>query len=341
MCTKHLDAEINIPMLLAFLATFVAMWRQRKLDKRATAALGIMLLTAIAMTYFSVSHGFNKVGFIARSIQFFYRMVTYVNLSLFVGILFAGVRTYLTRFTGTAQSTLDDNAEIPVTGRGGEEERGGGGNGETAKPARLSSPVFANRTALYAALAVSALALALKLGYTSYFPPFPGHVFASQRSDHELLQLPKEFYGTVDYTMPGMVADVPEKDKSEAVWLIPAQGKQFGMIQPLPIPTHDGWSLTNVQEFVWNKLTLNGTPLAKDQVAAKDNYYAVSDHAGQELGYECTPDPIWELGNRTSVPLFLLWLLGTVVVCIKSRKKPIAHEQQQRDFQTISGGASA
>jgi hypothetical protein len=87
---KHLDTQINFP-LLALLALFLfAIYKKGGFkDKRAMASVATFGALAVLMIWSSTSPGsIDKLGHNFRTIQFAYRLITYINFSLLMGIMF-------------------------------------------------------------------------------------------------------------------------------------------------------------------------------------------------------------------------------------------------------------
>ncbi len=87
--TPHLDSQINSPLLLLFLACLVEVYRRGAIrNKRAVVAVSIFAALTAVMIWASITKGtLDKLGHNFRTIQFAYRMVTYINISMLIGIV--------------------------------------------------------------------------------------------------------------------------------------------------------------------------------------------------------------------------------------------------------------
>jgi hypothetical protein len=89
--TPNLDTQINMPMLLLFLCCLAALAQTKQIGRnRLTISLLAVFATCLFMLYLSVHRGsIDHLGYLARSIQFAYRLVTYINLALTAAVLLA------------------------------------------------------------------------------------------------------------------------------------------------------------------------------------------------------------------------------------------------------------
>lgn len=281
MGTPHLDAEVNVPLLLLLVYLTGSLMGQNRLSFRGRLGVCFMLLMAGLFTWFSVSNGFNKAGYFARSIQFSYRLVTYVNLCLLYGILIACWQ-------------------------------------QTSNVVSIRRQIVDSKLA-YSALAVSGIALAFKLAFTLSLAPISQNFFAAQRSDTELLTLPKSFYGFEGYAMPGLAAPANADEIKSKTALPVAEGKQFGAVGETNLPP-SGLTATNVQVFKWNKLTLDGKPIEQKMLKADKTFYALDANRrpAAKLNYELDPPKWWLFLHQLSFPLFFAWIIATIIMAIKA-----------------------
>ncbi len=86
--TPHLDTQINFPLLLLFiLCTAAAVKRGAIKDKRVWTSIVTFGVLALLMIWSSTTKGtLDKLGHNFRTIQFAYRLVTYINFSLLFGV---------------------------------------------------------------------------------------------------------------------------------------------------------------------------------------------------------------------------------------------------------------
>ncbi|HEY9676788.1 MAG TPA: hypothetical protein V6C76_02215 [Drouetiella sp.] len=87
---KHLDMQINMPLFLLLLVCLFTVVRSKNLrDRKSLIAVIICTVFAFLLIWLSLQKGsLDKLGHNFRTIQFAYRLITYVNLSTLFGIVF-------------------------------------------------------------------------------------------------------------------------------------------------------------------------------------------------------------------------------------------------------------
>lgn len=280
--TPYLDTQINVPLVLLYLCLIALFARARRLDKRAAAVTVFLLCLGAWITYMSVTiHSMDRLGFVARSIQFAYRTITYINLSALVGI-------YMLFLSWRKVDTKIPTPTIP-------------------------------RWFASALLALSFTGLCVKLVHAEKIvKQLPPVILASQRSDQELLTLPQTFYGFASYTTPALakVASTGIKLVHD-VELKPSGGKHFGeMNTPEIRDAMSGWTVTNIQLAPWNNLWLGNRKVGYDEMATKDSRIVLANWPAGQWSYTFSPDPLWARRNAVAIPLFFAWLLGTACIAI-------------------------
>lgn len=87
--TPHLDTQINFPLLLLFIICLLAATRSGAIkDRRVWTAIATFGVLVLLMIWSSTTKGtLDKLGHNFRTIQFAYRLVTYINFSLLFGTL--------------------------------------------------------------------------------------------------------------------------------------------------------------------------------------------------------------------------------------------------------------
>ncbi len=156
---------------------------------------------------------------------------------------------------------------------------------EEAQPTDRQSEPAANclikRGVLAGIVALSFTGLVVKLAYTHYMPPLSGPFLAYQRDEHQLLQLPPRFYGSVDYGMPSLFPELKDSDKAKPLNLTPNTGAAFGFSQTLPLPAGaQCLYATNVQAFSWNRLQVDGRWIEEPKLSELDGKLALRAAGG-------------------------------------------------------------
>ncbi|MBS1954408.1 MAG: hypothetical protein JST89_09480 [Cyanobacteria bacterium SZAS-4] len=87
--TPHLDTQINFPLLLLFIICIVATSKSGAInDRRVWAAVATFGVLVLLMIWSSTTKGtLDKLGHNFRTIQFAYRLVSYINFSLLFGTM--------------------------------------------------------------------------------------------------------------------------------------------------------------------------------------------------------------------------------------------------------------
>ncbi len=87
--TPHLDTQINFPMLVFFVLCLVGTIQKReRIGKRTMASIVVFGVLALLMIWSSTTSGaLDKLGHNFRTIQFAYRLITYINFSLLMGVI--------------------------------------------------------------------------------------------------------------------------------------------------------------------------------------------------------------------------------------------------------------
>lgn len=87
--TPHLDTQINASLLLLFLACLVQVFSKSGIkNKRSVVSIALLALLTVLMISASITKGtLDRLGHNFRTIQFAYRLVTYINFSMLIGII--------------------------------------------------------------------------------------------------------------------------------------------------------------------------------------------------------------------------------------------------------------
>lgn len=86
--SNTLDMQASLPLLMAFGWLLVVGISRRLLHTRLLLALMVVVAATSTFLFLSITPGsIDRIGFTARSIQFAYRLITYINLSALAGCL--------------------------------------------------------------------------------------------------------------------------------------------------------------------------------------------------------------------------------------------------------------
>ncbi|HEY9778006.1 MAG TPA: hypothetical protein V6C81_29860 [Planktothrix sp.] len=299
--TEHLDAQVSIPLALLFIASAFALYRRKGLNWRAAAIILTVGFLVAWMVHISTTFGsMSRLGYVFRCIQFAYRIVSYINLLLLAGVFFC---------VALLKNVKDEEQdETPQMGKG-----------------------FLPRGVLVAVLTLSTIAVVMKISFAFEMQPIEPHFFSNQRLDAELLQLPTSFYGYQTYAMPRSLGELNKSDASAAgsIVLKPLDGRRFGEVASVPLPVAgQNWIKTNVQEFAWNKLYLNGKQIGTGELGASDMLIAVKNSPAGVLSYSFKPAATWAQLNVIALPLFLLWIVATLAAFVRLRWQEAKREKE-------------
>jgi hypothetical protein len=135
------------------------------------------------------------------------------------------------------------------------------------------------------------------------------------------IELPNTEYGELDFTVnKGMGNTAPLPSLVESQVVLPVDGgKNFGSVGTVRLTLDEPTLVkTNVQAFPWNQLQMDGTPVRREQLIAVDRkdfpvwvrqpFTGIVVPPGQHiLAYEFRPGPIWRLLNTISWLILILW----------------------------------
>jgi hypothetical protein len=283
--TDNLDSQISVPLLLTFaaLARAVVLRRDPKPVGKLPTALTVVWITAVGMIVLSVIPGsLDLLGYAARSIQYAYRLVTYINLALLAGILLA----YCCGSKPAADGTV-------------------------------SVVSFRLLVFLLCLAGVSAL-YKLHRAWAAASPDPSTLLVRSPQQSGALLNLPKTFYGADDYCTPGDHGPVigGMSRFARRILFLPEEGGNFGRIQSQTFTAKESvWVATNIQDFKWNALLADGRPVPLQSLRNKSGHFlAASPPPGAALSYAFRPDPLWLVLNAIAIPLFLFWAAATLIL---------------------------
>lgn len=215
--TKHLDTQINIPLLLLFIICLVAAVKNGAIkDRRVWVSIVTFGVLSLLMIWSSTTKGtLDKLGHNFRTIQFAYRLVTYINFSLLFGTLLVFWK----------------NARPPE--------------------------VLKNRTALSLLLLLSFVGLSVKLHHVQLvMVPATNEVARTKTFTASLLKMPDSFYGSDAYTLTNLFPELaPEQIAQIHNCPFEPSSEHFGDVKPVVSPV--GFGQTNIQQFPWNHIYQN------------------------------------------------------------------------------------
>jgi hypothetical protein len=291
---KNLDAQASISLMIAMVAMLCSLRRRTRLNACLVACLAVAIVSAAAFMFLSMSPMLNRLGHAARGIQFAYRLVTYINLSLLSAILISALHVHL--------RPKEEDAIVP------------------------EQPLLDKRISV-AVIVLAASALVAKVYSTIDMPSIldPAsnqRLLASSSSDQDVLHMPKSFFA-YDYSMPSILKSFPENLASETGKLNfdLAQGEQFGEVQPAHADQPAPWLATNIQVFVWNTILCDGNPISQVDSLNKKCFTTVANHHCHQLQYRFSAPDIWQSWQRLTVAIFLTWCVATAALTLKYRER--------------------
>jgi hypothetical protein len=296
--TPYLDAQVNLALvgLLAFaLATNLRRFRGAA-GLRAAPLLAAPLALGLAALAVSLRPWtFDYLPRLFRSVQFAYRLVSYVNLSALVALL---ALFYLRRRGGPAPA------------------------GE-----RPASPAF-----LAAVLGLAAAGLLLKLQHGREVRA--EHHLPRSRSDPQYAVWLSSFglHSASDYMSTNWLARLsPAEEQAARRVELPLGPADFGRPQPLTVSMgRAGYVVTRALPFRWAELRVDGEPVPAGALrlwssappgeprspwVRREEWIAVPVPAGEHvLEYRFRPGRAWGLLNRVSNVALLGWVAGLLGV---------------------------
>ena len=278
--SAYLDAQISLPILILLLGWLLLFtWRNRAFAVAAVRATAIGLAAFAFFTWLSLyPSSFDLLPSSARMIQIAYRLVTYENLSLLLGVFML----------------------VGFLRRSGDRSLFGG------------RPIAAGL--LIGCLVLSCAGVVIKLRHASkIMHPYGATTFRTLASERRRwISMPGTFYGVNAYTTPGLYRAVTAVEQAGAreARIPVGVGDEFGVPQPLrlDLPT-DTWVATNVQPFRWNHLEVDGVALTRNKLRADPRrLFALVPAGAHTLTLRTTPSAIWRVLRAVSFGVLALWL---------------------------------
>jgi len=229
--TPYLDAQFSLSLLVVFItvgALAIAMAFRRKWSPTVAFAIGTVFFVVFLTLSLSV-RAYHVFPAIAVMIQYAYRAITYINLSLLLGIL----------LTVMALRSLGD---VDIR-------------------RRLEHPLIA--AAAVTALLLAATGVFVKWGHIAAIKKHESsrHWVLTAPEREKLIDLPAPYYGPYDYATDKLFAQVPASEEPKVIpqRFAVASHRWFGHTRPMKLvlaePT---WVMTNILVFPWSKIELDG-----------------------------------------------------------------------------------
>ena len=276
--TLYLDAQICFPILVLFIFCFAGALKNRaQVSRSLIVTLVIFGTLATAMIWSSTTIGsLDKVGRWFRTIQFAYRLITYINLSLLGGILL-----FLSY----------------------------GPNSKTKKITVIARPV------LGALLALSCAGLCIKLYHAQLITKeTPLNLLRTKEFTNGLLSMPTSFYGWDAYSVSGIFPEFVASDlqPNHTITFQPDQN-HFGDVQPFALTKGD--YATTIQTFPWNHVTSSKGEVERySYTLPGDHKIAIKLSTPEVVNFKFIPDPLWAALNCLAVVVFFGWMIATIVL---------------------------
>jgi len=294
----YLDAQVNVPLLIFFLALCVAViWVRREIRRSGTVFVAVFIPAALFafFTWISLSpDSYHYLPSIFEMIQFAYRAVTYQNLSLLFGV-------FLLLMTLPADSSV---SSIGV----------------------LERPVSRG-------IAAACILLSL-YGVTVKWP----HIRASRTNYRDngayllpgtaeresLIAYPSQYLQFADYATPDLFIPLTAE---EAVSAVPVKFTfdskvDFGAARPAPVALAEAsWVRTNIMAFPWNRIEIDGRGVPDSDIRG-DNMtgIVVRVPAGNHrLVLRFVPDTLWEVLRVISLLSLFGWLFAEIAISVQQR----------------------
>jgi hypothetical protein len=277
--TPYLDAQISWSLAFVFIALAAIAIANVRRSRVPIIALAIGGLFTATFTWLSLSRtGYQLLPAIAVMIQYVYRAVTYINLSLLLGILLLvmALRT--------------------VTGI------------DIAQTLRRRSVI----AACCAALALAGVGVIVKLDHVDAIKEHKSspHWRLSKRERRELVQLPWTYYGKFDYVTGGLFEAIPD-DEPDVLWRnFPVNaGKRFGRTGTITVElTRPTWVMANALSFPWVGLAIDGVAVPRSQIRTRWAKTVVMVPEGtHRITLNFDPPLWWRFMRPLSIVLVFAW----------------------------------
>jgi hypothetical protein len=296
--TAYLDCQVGLPLLILAAGLAGGVVRRGRARVAATAFLVPPLAYSAAMLYLSLdAAAFDDLPAVLRSVQFLYRLVSYVNIGFLLIPLFALLWAARHRPAGAPRVAVPPVLLCFVLTYAGfcvvlKLQHAAA----TRSPAPTGPETWAD-------------------GTTDDRPPNDGRWLKNGTDRARLARLPRTSYGHNDYGTPRALAPLAPPDRERLVprgLEVETHFGCFGDSRALTVTMdRSGYVGTNVLTFPWNRFEVDGRPVPEDELRgwyAGDIYTAVPVPAGTHTirhGFE--PDRTWQLLRRVGQATLLIW----------------------------------
>jgi hypothetical protein len=281
--SPYLDAQITSGLLiLAMVLTACASGKHRENFRNNPRGAGIVALSWMMFLLLFALSVAPSLGLampsIFKNLQFAYRLVSYLNLCLLVIIIAA-----LATIPASVEGFMSRNVR---------------------------------KWLLSGTLAVAIFGLVIKLNHAAGVVTTTARSTSESASDRAL-QLPDNFYGWEAYAITGGSTGTLSPDAA----ILMKVGKQsaFGEVPSVTVQLARAQNvLIHVQPFPWNRLLIDGKPVAIETSRRLTSGTIVSLTAGtHEIGYHWRPAATWSWLNISSRIGIILWFSFALAMGIK------------------------
>jgi hypothetical protein len=294
----YLDAQVNVPLLILFLALCVAViWVRRENRRSGTVFVAVFIPAALFafFTWISLSPGsYHYLPSIFEMIQFAYRAVTYQNLSLLLGV-------YLLLMSLRGASTAYPTGV-------------------------LERPVFRGIAAACILLSLYGVTVKwphIRASRTSYRDK-SAYLLPGAAERQSLIAFPSQYVGFADYATPDLFIPLTAEEARSAIPLNFAFDSKddFGAAQPAQVALAEAsWVRTNIIAFPWNRIKIDGREVPASDIRGynKTGIVLRVPAGNHRLVVRFAPDTAWKILRVISLLSLIGWFLTEIVFSVQQR----------------------
>jgi hypothetical protein len=294
----YLDAQVNVPLLILFLALCVAIFSVRKeIRNSGTVLLAVFIPAALLafFTWISLSpESYHYLPSIFEMIQFAYRAVTYQNLSLLFGVLL--LLMAIPKVSSTYSSGV------------------------------LERPMF--RGIASACIVLSLFGVVVKgphirASRTTY-KDNGAYLLPGTAERQSRIALPSQYLQFADYATPDLFVPLTDEESMIAAPLTFSFDSKddFGAAQPAQIALNEtSWIRTNILAFPWNHIEVDGHDAPRSEIRrdSKSGIALRVPAGNHQLEVRFIPDSAWEVLRVISLLSLFGWLFFEIAMSVKQR----------------------